>query len=621
MEHILHGDIKVRVETQDKIITGGMHTFEGWDNFLLHHPDTAHIHLFNSKIHSSWYYARELQNGVITLKVPRELFGGKAAKITMLPDNYYKSGYLWKTLFPKEYGENEVLAIIEEALNNINKEATSEGEIIGYAKIDDPLKIMRVVIMFRDNKINSVFPSWTQPNTGNNGKAFSQFENIGYVINAATVYFGDASENETSKESFIDDNRLTNSLIENTPDIFLNRSKPGRFTEKWVDARDRSLNKYSNSINYDEALEVYTYVTDIEICKNYQLISKYGYNHEFHKINKSLKYFNVFQVSQNIIDSLTVLHAYDVKNNSNLFNLAIIYLLENMVTFVGIDSWVKRKIYVRIVKLLLSYNDASLGKEFIKHFSSSPTRREFYVEFSFDTQAKKELDPPLDDFPDELVLIENPLLSMKVKYKHFCEYLKENMGETYLLNFNSAEMDVFIDELVLSGGENYKSMIEDAIRYFTLTDFTSFSTCISGLINHLASNDDLENIEESSKKVIRDYCRIQSAQRFRLNLLYKDYHDVQIEFEVPPTKEFIYFTILKHERYMNTHRVNEFLDSMQLLLPFSDGESLEKDIIEFRDRATKFVPPTPDRIPKYIANKLKWDENEQNDWYWKNKKA
>jgi hypothetical protein len=127
-QHILWGDTAVRpVNTtagriHETVLSGGLHTCDGWKKFVALHPKVVHLLQFRIDVHSDWYYARQLQNGVITLKIPRRLFTGSAASITRQPDNYYKSGYLWKTLFPTGYDEDDVLKAIGEALLNIDRE-------------------------------------------------------------------------------------------------------------------------------------------------------------------------------------------------------------------------------------------------------------------------------------------------------------------------------------------------------------------------------------------------------------------------------------------------------------------------------------------------------------------
>ncbi|MNX82941.1 hypothetical protein D3C86_1146840 [compost metagenome] len=91
------------------VLSGGLHTYQGWEKFAALHPKTVHLLQFQVGVHDAWYFARELQNGVIALKIPRRLFTKGAAGITRSPDNYYKSGYLWKTLFPTSYTEEHIL--------------------------------------------------------------------------------------------------------------------------------------------------------------------------------------------------------------------------------------------------------------------------------------------------------------------------------------------------------------------------------------------------------------------------------------------------------------------------------------------------------------------------------
>lgn len=149
LKHILSGDTAIRpvnsqgVRTTEVVLSGGLHTWDGWENLLSHHTNIAHLLEYDVDRHDDWFFARELQNGVITLKIPRLLFTGSAAKITMQPDNYYKSGYLWKTLYPIGYTEDDIIRTLTEAFNNIDRDdsnyPTSEqgsGVLYGYALVN-----------------------------------------------------------------------------------------------------------------------------------------------------------------------------------------------------------------------------------------------------------------------------------------------------------------------------------------------------------------------------------------------------------------------------------------------------------------------------------------------------
>ena len=85
-------------------------------------------------------------------------------------------GFLWKTLFPKTVGESETLILLNDALLNISKHESRDGELICYYKIDEPLNCMRIsFVLYQTAKLIHSILHGLQPNTGNNGKPFSFF--------------------------------------------------------------------------------------------------------------------------------------------------------------------------------------------------------------------------------------------------------------------------------------------------------------------------------------------------------------------------------------------------------------------------------------------------------------
>ena len=159
--HITNGDITERLYDIEgernagklTILKGGLHTVSGWLEFKKRHPSLKHLFHYASNTEPFWYYARELQNGVVCLKLPKELFQSKAAKITMFPDKFYKSGYLWKTLFPEYFTTEKIIEVINEALHNLDKDASNDNQLIGYALCAEPMTAMRVVIQVRGKEI------------------------------------------------------------------------------------------------------------------------------------------------------------------------------------------------------------------------------------------------------------------------------------------------------------------------------------------------------------------------------------------------------------------------------------------------------------------------------------
>ncbi|MGB9189953.1 MULTISPECIES: hypothetical protein [unclassified Acinetobacter] len=140
-------------------------------------------------LHEDWFYVRELQNGVLTAKLPRTLFNKRAASATLSVDKYYISGYLWKTLFPANTDKIKLLEYIKEGLENLDLEKSENAQLFGYCNIQsDPTKIIRLMYFIHDdNNIASCFPTWTQPYTGNNGKAFSHKHVLSYPIVQSTM--------------------------------------------------------------------------------------------------------------------------------------------------------------------------------------------------------------------------------------------------------------------------------------------------------------------------------------------------------------------------------------------------------------------------------------------------
>lgn len=167
-DHIIEGDTKDRPVTTpsgtvvEKVLAGGLHTYHGWRNFVSQHPKIVHLRQFRVGVDEGWWFARELQNGVITLKIPRRLFNKSAASITQQPDTHYKSGYLWKTLFPRSYSNEKICDAIGEALGKIDKELSDEltaakpdGVLYGYTAVDEPFTAMLIRIQVRGNQIMS----------------------------------------------------------------------------------------------------------------------------------------------------------------------------------------------------------------------------------------------------------------------------------------------------------------------------------------------------------------------------------------------------------------------------------------------------------------------------------
>lgn len=390
LNHILNGDVSERLfDIAGKrnagklmILKGGLHTVIGWKNFRKLHPDLKHLHQYNSDKDKYWYYARELQNGVICLKMPKELFQSKAAKMTMFPDEYYKSGYLWKTLFPEHFTSEEIIALIDEALLNLDKEESTDSQLIGYALRSDPMTAMRIVIQVRGKQIQSAFPAWTQPSTGNNGKPYTHSDSIGFNIAASTVYFDDDTSNQLVKSSSVFDYEIgLGSIVSNTPEVLLTRELPkdGEDKIKWKNRRQYHLMEYAGSLSDMGLSHIYKYITDIAITKfNYEMMVA-AYNDSLESVDSDLRVKNSFSFTQNIIDSLDILFFSDQFRALNNFPMAIESLLENQFTTTGgLDSLNKKRIHKRILEHVLIHHNKGIISSYVELISDSQVRKELY---------------------------------------------------------------------------------------------------------------------------------------------------------------------------------------------------------------------------------------------------
>ena len=605
MNHIVNGDLSLRPEVRDghritqTILAGGMHTVEGWLNLKSKNDGLVNIINYDHRVHQGWYYARELQNDTIVLKLPKNCYSGKAAKITKYPDNYYKSGYLWKTLFPVGFDEKKIKETIAEALKNIDLEASSEGQIVGYSNFSDPLKTLRVTVQYQGNEIKSAFPSWGQPNTGNNGKAYSHFDNIGFPVTASSRNFDDVIDAEKSEMSAVYQD--FNNIVDITPNIFKNREAIRVNSKKYNFKRLDILRKYVDIIDEGELVEIKSYLSILEIHKEYLNITKNAYYLMMKKVRCDKNFFNSVHVLENIIDGVRILAFYDLKNSTKYFYEYLETLLNNLVIHDLTDSFLKKRLYNCVLDMVVLLNNKELNERFINLFSIAPSRREFMREISRDTLLRKRIKLPAHEIPNELMIIINPSANFDIKFSDFIEFVKEAIGETYAIHEEFD--DVFRSKIVLEqySGNNFplKKMMDDSLKFMTSDDLNYFSIKFINFIKNVTF--DFSNIKDSIMFLIRDYCRLQFSQRMRLNLVYKEFWSFEPgEMYFPIDKNLLYTQILKHERIINTQLLENFLNGIDEVNNDQDVGSL---INSFQEKVGKEVPPIIDVIPKYILKR------------------
>jgi hypothetical protein len=601
LTHITQGNFVIRpMKNEDDmtVLSGGLHTYGGWIEFKKKYSgELEHLHLFNSHKHKYWYYARELGNGVITLRIPRILFTGKASNTTMPPDNYYKSGYLWKTLFPKNFDKENIIEVIEEALKNEDVDQRQNGQIVGYIRCDDPLLKMKVVIQYQGKVIKSVFPAWSQPNSGNNGKPFSHYENIGFIIAQSTEYFDDKEKTHVIPQfTFTGIKIRTEQLHYYTPSIFTSRLKikANESPQAWAMQRKKELK--DADISPEENDLIFKYLNDFALVKYYPEMVSGVYRNAIaiKELSANIAFFNTFQVVQNFVDGLNYLYLH--KQYDRLIE-TIVYMLDNMVSHTNFDLLSKKKIISTITNIVVLANLPELSYKFVKAISHSPIRREGYLEYNLDSLNKKKLNVPIDSFPDELVLVKQPNLDIKVTYWDFIEICKEILGETYTLNFNDDHLNELLGKVITEQSDNFKLLVLDSLDYFTSEDFTSLHENIGDILISASKYDagELNLLITYTGLILRDYCKIQFAHRQRINARYLKYHDFANTMYLPIDHELLYGMILKHERWINVLILEEFTKQIIDFAVFHSNNELKNDAENFRLKIGKESPPLPER--------------------------
>ena len=87
-DHIASGDTTIQPVNSPTgriyktVLSSGLRTYDSWKKFVALHPKVVHLMLFQHNSHNTWWFAREQQNGVVALKIPRSLFRFPAMRPT-----------------------------------------------------------------------------------------------------------------------------------------------------------------------------------------------------------------------------------------------------------------------------------------------------------------------------------------------------------------------------------------------------------------------------------------------------------------------------------------------------------------------------------------------------------
>ncbi|ELP97369.1 hypothetical protein [Pseudomonas syringae] len=607
LKHIIEGDFTTKVERPagggrtitTTVISGGLHTYSALKNLLKKHPKLTSLDAFDSDTDEDWFYIRELQNEVITAKLPRKLFASKAADITLLPETYYKSGYLWKTLFPKSFNQSEILDLIDQALHNIDKENSSEPSspeqdyhIVGYVNAKHPMTAMRIQIQLQGNEIRSAFPSWTQPWSGNNGKPFSHADTISLIMSESV----ERTNGEHYKSSKIWHNNEPSyeNLKRLTPDFTITRTIPkkGRPHDEWRRKRLEALDVIARQLTHQDILKILAYVTDHAITKESSFQQAFLYHSNIAKSGSPLDY-NACQISQNVYECFHVLLKYDLYKKTNHFiNCMQRYLQTSVIHTGGIHLFELKRLHKLFIDGVSAHHNQNSVQIFLDALSASPSRAATYHEFNVNTYNKRH-----DE--DSMTTIGINGVILPVDSRILIDFVALNLGENYLLSFSAHQREDIARSLIFS--QFSKKHISDALSYFLGSDFDFFAFRLPSLIT---AEGKTRPSDKTLERVIRDYHRMLVMYRQRLvldDVISYGSDPYELEWMSP---EFCDLVIIQHKRKFVQIIHEHFLKSINENYESKKIQRLCKILLK---STNKEAVPLPQYIPDYIQSWMQDD--------------
>lgn len=169
IKHILEGDF-TNVRDKDVQISGGLHSYESFNNFLSKRTDFENVaarDLFS--LNKYWYSLEIHHNGVFFLRLPTIAFTNKALRNTAGAERHLSSAFSSKTLFPRNFSKNDLIKLIGEVIESSHIKTNNKGDIKSSKKEQSICgvgtykgKSIYAEVIFHDKKITTCFPTMNQ---------------------------------------------------------------------------------------------------------------------------------------------------------------------------------------------------------------------------------------------------------------------------------------------------------------------------------------------------------------------------------------------------------------------------------------------------------------------------
>lgn len=609
--HILAGETAVRpvstlgVRATEIALSGGLHTWAGWEELLKQHTGVVHLLEYDAGRHDDWFYARELQNGVITLKIPRRMFTGDAASITMKPDVHYKSGYLWKTLYPIGYSEDDVIKVLTEAFENLDREDSTHptaeqpaGVLYGYALIDDPFKAMKLRIQLRGNQILSAFPAWEQPATGNNGKPYSHWHSINFNIAVSIVHHERYAK---AWGPVFPENRFSMSkLLSLTPPFILCRPRraPAIGVNNWREKRETELIAIAHKMTSDEIEHIETYLRDYVCSKDPYGVQANLYTHFADEIYRIDPVFNAAQVLENVAECIQVLTHRDLQDGTRRAMDAIVRFLSMAVVHTGgLSSLMFKRVLGEFVEAAVGHHDKNSLREFFAALAASPCRAALYTEFNLNPFVMK------NDAMGWKTL-GMPEVDIELKPDHLYEFITLHLGENYIAALSKNQ------RLAIARGffplPEQQAMVADAMTFLSGIDFQFF---MPSRLEPAWLAGKSPPTEDDLFAVARDYSRMLVIYRQRIVMEDFAAYKAAPDYGQAGTVEFFNLIRQKHKRQFvfTMHKI-----MLAELIDYAGGVGsvkLKAKVEKLLNQLPKEAIPMPKPIPDYIMEGREWPDS------------
>ncbi|WP_298212899.1 hypothetical protein [Acidovorax sp.] len=605
VRHIFDGDLADQVVRNpgvptvvQKILKGGLHSFLGWKNLNNQRPEVVHGAIYRSDRHQFWYFARELQNGVVLLKIPRTLFQSNAAKLTLSADIYFKSGYLWKTLFPEYMSRDDVISAIDESLFHPDAEESEEGILVGYALLDDPLKALKVRVQVTGFQINSAFPTWGQPSTGNNGKPYIHSDAIAFSLAASTIFFGDEEKFFSIAQNGNFRTPLTSlaTLRVATPSIF-SRRPIFDSTSRDLEVRDTwNLQRkiMAETASHLELEAVKSYITDDRLLKDPFPLLIEAYGEDYRDFSREADFYSLTSLYQNQLDGFKFLAEFDSHHSTkHAKDYFLLYLRSRFLRFGGHEVWESKRMHVAIIESVISSDDSVVAWEYIKALATSPSRMAAYSDINFNPYADGDI---------AVVGVSEP--NVRAKPQHLYRFAANNSGLNYILYMSLKEREKLCSASLSVYFKHFNEFVADQVGYADVRELTSFAWYAKDVVGLLRR--DISGVDRDAiREIAHDYYRV--MQLAQVAVLVDNGEIINggrsLEFDDHPYSAYWLYTKIKHQRDWLIIQVSEFFHHFGLLCSDIGDAKLQAFCESRADAFRKEIIPSPKSVP---ANYRRW---------------